>query len=79
MIAAIEIDWSKLVEAALVAAAFGIGVILVAGVAVVASLRAQDRVRADAGGAVAYQILTGVCVAGIAAAIVLAVYVMANK
>ena len=38
-----EVEWSKLLEAAYVSAAFGIGVILVAGVAVVASLRAQDR------------------------------------
>jgi hypothetical protein len=50
MIAAIDIDWGALLEAAVVSAVFGIGVILVAGVAVVASLRGQDRDLAQRGG-----------------------------
>jgi hypothetical protein len=79
MIAAIDIDWGKLLEAAVVSAVFGIGVVVVAGIAVVASLRAQDRTAAQRGGAVAYQLLTGACVLGIAAAIVLAIYTMAQK
>jgi len=79
VIAAIDIDWGKLLEAAVVSAAFGIGVVVVAGVAVVASLRAQDRTAAQRGGVVAYQLLTGACVLGITAAIVLAIYVMTDK
>jgi hypothetical protein len=79
MIAAIDIDWGALLEAAVVSAVFGIGVILVAGVAVVASLRGQDRDLAQRGGVLAYQVLTGACVLGIAAAVVLAIYVMTDK
>jgi hypothetical protein len=79
MIAGIDIAWGSLLEAAVVSAVFGIGVILVAGVAVLASLRAQDRQLAQRGGVLAYQIVTGACVLGIAAAIVLAIYVMTDK
>jgi hypothetical protein len=78
MIAALDIDWGMLIEAAVVSAVFGIGIIVVAGVAVVASLQAQDR-QAVHRGAIALQVLTGACVIAIAAAIVLAIYVMANK
>ena len=74
-----EVEWGKLLEAAYVSAAFGIGVILVAGVAVVASLRAQDRRRAHAGGAAALDALTIVCVVGIAGAIALGIYIMTQK
>jgi hypothetical protein len=79
MIASTLVDWGKLLQAAYVSAVFGIGVILVAGVAVVASLRAQDRRNAGEGGVVALQVVTGACVAGIVAAIALGIYVMANK
>ena len=73
-----EVEWGKLVEAAYVSAAFGIGVILVAGIAVVASLRAQDRRRAHQG-AVALDAVTVVCIVGIAAAIALGIYIMTQK
>lgn len=76
---ATTVDWGKLLQAAYVSAAFGIGVIVVAGVAVVASLRAQDRQRAHEGGAVALHVVTGACVAAILAAVVLGVYVMVDK
>jgi hypothetical protein len=79
MIGSVAIDWGKLAEAALVSAAFGIGVIVVATVAVVASLRAQDRRSAHQGGAVAFDIVTVTCVVGIAAAIVLGIYIMTQK
>ena len=42
-LAAIDVDWAKLAEAAYTSAAFALGVMLVGGVAVVASLRGQDR------------------------------------
>jgi hypothetical protein len=74
-----EVEWSKLLEAAYVSAAFGIGVILVAGVAVVASLRAQDRRNAHDGGAVALDAVTIACVVLIAGAIALGIYIMTQK
>jgi hypothetical protein len=76
MIAAI--DWDKLLQAALVSAAFGIGVLAVAGVAVVASLQGQDRRRAHQG-AIAFDVVTIVCVVAIVGAIVLGIYIMADK
>jgi hypothetical protein len=76
---AVTIEWSKLLQAAVVSAAFGIGVIAVAGVAVVASLRAQDRRDSHQGGAVAFDIVTATCVIGIVAAIVLGIYIMTDK
>jgi hypothetical protein len=73
------VEWDKLLEAAYVSAAFGIGVLLVAGVAVVASLRAQDRRGAGQGGVVALNVVTGVCVVCIAGAIVLGIAIMTQK
>jgi hypothetical protein len=79
MIFAIDVDWSSLLEAAYISAAFGIGVILVAGVAVVASLQAQDRQKAHQGGAMAFHVLTGACVLAIVAAVILGISVMVQK
>jgi hypothetical protein len=79
MIFGVTVEWGKLLEAAYVSAAFGIGVILVAGLAVIASLGAQDRRRSHQGGAVVLNAVTGLCVAGIAGAIVLAIYIMTDK
>jgi hypothetical protein len=79
MIFAIDVDWSSLLQAAYVSAAFGIGVILVAGVAVIASLQAQDRERAHQGGAITLHVVTGVCVVAIVGAVVLGIAVMVNK
>ena len=72
------IEWDKLLQAAWVSAAFGIGVLVVAGAAVVLSLRAQDRRRVRAG-ALALDLVTGACVLAIGAAIVLGIYVMTQK
>jgi hypothetical protein len=75
---AVTVDWGKLLEAAYVSAAFGIGVIAVAGLAVVASLQGQDRRRVHQS-AIVFDAVTVVCVAAIAAAVVLGIYVMTNK
>jgi hypothetical protein len=72
------IEWDKLLQAAVVSAAFGIGVLVVAGAAVVLSLRAQDRRHANQG-ALALDVVTTACVLAIAAAIVLGIYVMTQK
>jgi MFS family permease len=79
MILAAVVDWGKLLQAAYVSAGFGIGVVLIGGLAVVSSLRAQDRRRAHRGGVVALDVVTGACVLAIAGAIALGVYIMANK
>jgi hypothetical protein len=79
MIFGVTVEWGKLVEAAYVSGAFGIGVILIAGFAVVASLRAQDRRAAHQGGAVVLDVVTITCVVAIAAAVVLAIYIMTDK
>ncbi len=79
MILATVVDWGKLLEAAYVSAVFGIGVVLIGGLAVVASLRSQDRRRAHRGGVIALDVVTGACVLAIAGAIALGIYIMANK
>ena len=78
MIAAI--DWGALGEAAWVSVTVGLGVLLVAAVAVTSSLRSQDaRANGDGGAATAFGALTLVCVLGLAAAIVLGIYFMTDK
>jgi hypothetical protein len=79
MIATTTVDWGKLVEAAYVSAAFGIGVVLIGGLAVVASLRSEDRRRASRGGAIALDVVAGACALAIAGAIALGIYIMASK
>ncbi|MGZ6608863.1 MAG: hypothetical protein ACXVFI_17565 [Solirubrobacteraceae bacterium] len=66
-------------EAAYVSAVFGIGVVLIGGLAVVASLRSQDRRRDHRGGVIALDVVTGACVLAIAGAIVLGIYIMASR
>lgn len=73
------VDWGTLLQAAYVSAAFGIGVVLIGGLAVVASLRAQDRRRAHRGGVVALDVVAGACVLAIASAVALGVFIMASK
>ena len=73
------VDWGKLLQAASVSAVFGIGVVLIGGLAVLASLRSQDRRQAHQGGAIAFDVVTGACVLAIAGAIVLGIYIMASK
>jgi hypothetical protein len=79
MIFGVTVEWSKLIEAAYVSAAFGVGVILIAGFAVVASLRSQDRRASHQGGAIALDVVTIACVVAIAAAVVLGIYIMTQK
>jgi hypothetical protein len=79
MIFGVTIEWSKLIEAAYVSAAFGIGVLLIAGFAVVASLRSQDRRAAHQGGAIVLDVVTTACVVAIAAAVVFGIFIMTDK
>jgi fucose permease len=74
-----EIDWGALLQAAYVSAAFGIGVLAVAGFAVVASLKAQDRRESGQSGVQALNAVTGISVVIIGAAIVLGIFIMTNK
>lgn len=73
------VEWDKLLQAAYVSAAFGIGVVLIGGLAVVASLRSQDRRRTQQGAAIAFDVVTAACVLLIAGATVLGIYIMASK
>jgi hypothetical protein len=76
---AVAIEWDKLLQAAYVSAAFGIGVMAIAGVAVVASLQGQERRQLHQGSANAYNVIVTACVLAIVAAIVLGIYIMADK
>jgi hypothetical protein len=79
MIGASTVDWGKLVEAAYVSAAFGIGVLLIGALAVVASLRSEDRRRASRGGAIPLDVVAGACALAIVGAIAFGIYIMASK
>jgi hypothetical protein len=79
MILVTAVDWGKLLETACVSAVFGIGVVVIGGLAVVTSLRSEDRRRAHRGGVIALDVVTGGCVLAIAGAIALGIYIMANK
>jgi hypothetical protein len=79
VILATVVDWGKLLEVAYLSAVLGIGVVLIGGLGVVASLRSQDRRRAHRGGVIALDVVTGACVLSIAGAIALGIYIMANK
>jgi hypothetical protein len=74
------VDWGKLAEAAYVSAAFGLAVMVVGGLAVVSSLRGQDlKQEHRGGGAIAYDVATGVFVLMILAAVVFGIYIMTQK
>jgi hypothetical protein len=81
MIAASIVDWGTLLQAAYGSAAFAIGLLLMGGLAVVASLRSQDQDRrgASRGGVIALNVVAVACALAIAGAVVLGIYVMANK
>ncbi len=79
MIGSSLVDWGKLLEAAYVSAAFGIGVVLIGALGVVASLRSQDRRRAHRGGAIALHAVSGAGALAIAGAVALGVYIMVQK
>jgi hypothetical protein len=77
MIAESIVDWHSLGQAVLSSVVVGIGVLLVAGVAVVASLRAQDeRGGGHEGAAIGFTALTVVCVIAIVGAIGLGIWAM---
>jgi hypothetical protein len=71
------VDWHLLGEAVLTSVVFGLGVLLVAGLAVAASLRAQDA-RGDGNEAafVGFSAVTVIGVAGVLAAIAGGIWVM---
>jgi hypothetical protein len=71
-----EIDWSALGQAAWTSVAIGLGVLLVAGVAVTSSLRAQD---SRGGDSTVLNVLTIACVVALLAAIVIGIYIMTDK
>jgi hypothetical protein len=73
------IEWSLLAEAAYIAAIAGIGIMLVAALGVVASLRAQDNRREHRGPVLAFDLATGLAVLVIVAAIVAGIYTMTLK
>ncbi len=76
-----EIDWAALGQAAWTSVAIGLGVMLVAGIAVTSSLRAQDaRGWGHGGGAAAvYHVLTVACVVALLAAVIIGIYFMTDK
>lgn len=77
MIASALVDWHLLGQAVLTSVVFGLGVLVVAGIAVAASLRAQDS--RNKGGELAFvgfSAITVIGVLGIAAAIGGGIWVM---
>jgi hypothetical protein len=71
------IDWHLLGQAVLTSVVFGLGVLLVAGVAVAASLRAQDsRTDGNEAAFVGFSAVTLIGVAGVLAAIAGGIWVM---
>ena len=71
-----EIDWAALGQAAWTSVAIGLGVMLVAGVAVTSSLRAQD---SRGGVSTVFNELTIACVVALFAAVVIGIYIMTGK
>jgi hypothetical protein len=72
----LAIDWAALGEAAYISVAVGLGVLLVAAVAVTSSLRAQD---AHGGSSAVFNVVTVACVLALAAAVVIGIYLMTDK
>lgn len=71
------IDWNLLGEAVLNSFVIGLGVLLVAGVAVVASLRGQDaRANGREGASAGFGVVSAVCVLCVAGAVVAGIWVM---
>jgi hypothetical protein len=79
MIASSVVDWGLLGQAVLTSVVFGLGVLLVAGVAVAASLRAQDaRGEGSETAFIGFSAVTVIGVLGIVAAIAGGIWVMAQ-
>jgi ABC-type nickel/cobalt efflux system permease component RcnA len=73
------VDWDALGQALYISVGFGLAVLLVAGVAVNASLRAVDSRENGGGSVAAYGFVTIVCVAALIAAVVTGIYIMTQK
>jgi hypothetical protein len=79
MIAAPVVDWGLLGQAVLTSVVVGLGVLLVAGIAVAASLRAQDaRGEGSEGAFIAFSAVTVLGVVAVVAAIAGGIWVMAQ-
>jgi hypothetical protein len=74
MIGASIVEWGKLLEAAYMSAAFAIVVLLLGGLAVVASLHSQDRDGANRGGVIALNLVAGGSALAIAGAVALGMF-----
>jgi hypothetical protein len=71
------VDWDSLLEAVYISLAVGLGLLVVAAVAVASSLRAQDeRAAGNEAAGVALGGLTVVCVAALAGAVAVGVYLL---
>jgi hypothetical protein len=80
MIAAVDIDWGALGQAAWVSAIAGLVILVIASVAVSSSLRAAAG-RDQTGGATAvggYSVLTGACVLALVAIVVYGIHLIAS-
>jgi heme/copper-type cytochrome/quinol oxidase subunit 2 len=74
------IDWGALGQAVWTSVVIGLGVLIVAALAVVTSLRSQDARNYGRGSAAAsYAAITTLCVIALAAAIVVGIYIMTDK
>jgi hypothetical protein len=77
MIASTIVDWDLLGQAVLYSVVFGLGVLVVAGIAATASLRAQDeKAKGNETAFVGLSAVTVVCVAGIVAAVATGIWIM---
>jgi hypothetical protein len=77
MLASSIIDWHSLWEAVYISVLVGLGVLVVAAIAVASSLRSQDlRAAGNEGGSVVLGGLTVVCVLALAGAVVTGIYLL---
>ncbi len=71
------VDWHSLGQAVLSSVLIGLGVLIVAGFGVVASLRAQDaRTKGQEGAVIGFSVITVLCIVGIGGAIVAGIWAM---
>ena len=71
------VDWAALAKTAWVSAAIGLGILLVGGIGVAASLRAQDdRAEGSYVAATAFGGITLACVIGLISAVVYGIYLL---
>lgn len=77
MLADSIIDWGSLFEAVYISVAVGLGVLVVAAIAVASSLSAEDaRMVRDGGATVAFGAVTVICVLGLIGSVVAGVYLL---